>query len=787
MKRIFLIIGIIVSVLSIGALIYFSIIHRSLADYLNEAETAFNSEDYSKAERILKKVIRKDPTSETAYRLLAKIAEQKKNFAAAAYFWKNAALLDPLDNELVEKQAFALINCGNMKEAAKILAPRFQDKSLTTLGVLLYAESLTGSGKLEQASRIVDSVLNSNPGDARAELLKANIYFQKKNIKQALPIYKKLSNSKDPKIQIGALVGIGNCLKVTNKNNQAGTYFFKAEKIAPDSAGVANVIANYYYSQGDFTKAIPHFKQVLQNKPFNIPVALKLAECYTAQNKIPLLRKMQKKYSSGNKAIVSTGYYLEAMIAYLEKDSKKTLEYLKLSKIFRERPVYNLIQLQSHASLDDLYAVRLDIDKMLKSPLSAAAREQIIAILAPMVKEQLKLKKFENAIALSEIIRKVQPDSILAMRIKMNAYFKSENFFKAEMAATEILKKNPDIPDALEIRGWSLIELNFPKESIKYFKKLQQVSPKSTAAFLGLAKAYSKSDNISEASNTLKTAAQKFPENPTVINSAFAFFLIHKNYAAIDTIVMRMKKSTNKAIKAAAFSLAAEAATQQKLYSKAIDNYRKALEINQGQAELYINLADLLKFTGKSSEAQNILNKGQKLFPENPHILFRIAYMAAEDNKNLQLAEKIYRQLADKYPKWALVLVNLSEVMAEQNKPELAMQYAVKAKLAAPDWLDAWLCYAMRKLQAKEYGEASEQFEYILKKQPDNEAAREGLIQCLTQHGAKLYDKGDFPQAESKFKRLKELNPESKDAVKWLKLISEKQKARKPENQKNEK
>ena len=59
--------------------------------------------------------------------------------------------------------------------------------------------------------------------------------------------------------------------------------------------------------------------------------------------------------------------------------------------------------------------------------------------------------------------------------------------------------------------------------------------------------------------------------------------------------------------------------------------------------------------------------------------------------KQLSEAESRYRSLLLSNPNWAIVLLNLSELMVDTGRSEEAVTYAKRAAVAAPNWFAAQL------------------------------------------------------------------------------------------------
>ncbi|MBR5978689.1 MAG: hypothetical protein IK033_06810, partial [Verrucomicrobia bacterium] len=112
MKKILLIALLAIALISLVGVVFLAFVNKSTAQLLSEASVAMQDGENQKAIELLGKVIRKDRHNEDAFKMLAEISEKDDDFYSAAYYWFEAAALDPLDKSLLNNAYKASLLSG---------------------------------------------------------------------------------------------------------------------------------------------------------------------------------------------------------------------------------------------------------------------------------------------------------------------------------------------------------------------------------------------------------------------------------------------------------------------------------------------------------------------------------------------------------------------------------------------------------------------------------------------------------------------------------------------------
>ncbi len=127
---------------------------------------------------------------------------------------------------------------------------------------------------------------------------------------------------------------------------------------------------------------------------------------------------------------------------------------------------------------------------------------------------------------------------------------------------------------------------------------------------------------------------------------------------------------------------------------KADQALRNAIEESPDRIPYYLTRGDLLIKLKRYDEAEQVLEEALSRSTDTRYALFKLAFLE-QQRGNRDEAVKRYRELQRHYPTWALVLVNLSELLAQD--PATAHQAVAPAQDAvthSPDWYASHLALA---------------------------------------------------------------------------------------------
>ncbi|MDD5773235.1 MAG: tetratricopeptide repeat protein [bacterium] len=122
-----------------------------------------------------------------------------------------------------------------------------------------------------------------------------------------------------------------------------------------------------------------------------------------------------------------------------------------------------------------------------------------------------------------------------------------------------------------------------------------------------------------------------------------------------------------------------------KNYEKAIEAFRKAIEISPEHHQAYYNLGVIYYYTGDMKRAQDFWKKALDYDPKNPKVFLNLGILAYKNGK-IEEAVSFWEKVAvDKIP-LAQVYCNLGVVYSERGETKKAKEYLSKALDCNPNY-----------------------------------------------------------------------------------------------------
>lgn len=773
MKKSIIIISSICTLCAVAALVYFIFIHQSVADYLETAKTAMRKGDLKTAEKNFLEVIARDTANETAYKALAEIAEKNKRPTWAARYWEIAASLNPLSKEIHEKYINALIKAGRNYA----IIERLKNKDIKNLSNLeLYALTRANYFKndVAETQKLLAALLKRNPKDPKAILLQARFLLTSGNPQEAKKLFTSLLDCKDKEVKTNALIGLGHTDMILKEVKKAGAYYKKAVKSSPDSMEVLMILANYNLDTGNLKQAEAQYEQLHKNLPENITVTITLAEIYTRNKNTSAINKLLENIKSSNQTAIAAKYYLRALLAYISNKPEKMKENLNLSKTFSSRPLYAYLQFGEILDSGNVLDISNHVTNLLKMNDSQSVRKDLADQVRRTALKNFKDRNFEAAASLAAIMEKLLPKEPAYAHLAMVCAFEQQNWKKAVSMADKFNELAPETLDYLSIKGRSLLYQNDAEEALPLLKKLAELTPKKPEVWLWTAQAYQLLDKQKDIEACLAKMLPLSNNSHTIIDPAVSFFLSRNNPKAADKIADYLQASKDKVFKAMAWSIKAQTTTK---WQEAIQYLLKAYELAK-DTDTLLYISDIYSQQKKYDEALQYVGRVVKISPDSPKALFRQAVIF-QNLKDNEKAVAIYNKLLEQYPKWSLVLVNLSDIMAAEGKKQEALTLARKAQDEAGSWLRAKICLGLRELDCRNYASALTVFEQLIKQDPENKIARTALPNCLVPVIREHIEKKYFMLARQRLQQLKRIAPNSKEADDLDELLNSREKAAK--------
>ena len=203
-----------------------------------------------------------------------------------------------------------------------------------------------------------------------------------------------------------------------------------------------------------------------------------------------------------------------------------------------------------------------------------------------------------------------------------------EDFSGAERDINEVLKRNPFYADAFYVRGFARKNMELLDDAEKDFLKALEFSPENLVVMFNLIEVREKLERYDEVLNDLDFLAKKIKDYTLLdLEKARILFLKADTIEALECLTESIKKDS---LSDEAWSYRALLRLQTNDQKGALSDYNKAIELNQTNANYFINRGLLNYFAKNYRNALSDYDKAIELDPYSQLSLFNRALLRAE-------------------------------------------------------------------------------------------------------------------------------------------------------------
>jgi tetratricopeptide (TPR) repeat protein len=357
--------------------------------------------------------------------------------------------------------------------------------------------------QLDEASRVLETALNSRPGSARAYILKGMIYekegyWPKAHDEYTRALFFEPDSTKAMEMRANVLIKAGNPRKAledlavlikTIKNNAsalktrarihaklkefalAQADYAELEKLVPGDEQLVKERIGVYFNAGLPNKALSALTEHLRNNPNDLEAVTLQARAHLLLKNYPVSKKILKTVLSKDPDS-SEGHLLEGMIAARERDFDQSLASLNRS-------------IELNQSTSETYKERAKVFNELGDPVRAYMDLSAAAELDPSDGDvyaqrgftQMHRLMYDAAIQdFSTALERI-PNDVNVLYGRAIANFRKDDLSEAMKDVDSILKKKPESPRALSLKGVILFRSGKIDEAREEFDKSVKLGP----------------------------------------------------------------------------------------------------------------------------------------------------------------------------------------------------------------------------------------------------------------------------------------------------------------------
>lgn len=666
-----------------------------LADiYLTAYAFTANKDDrrmLKEVEDLVDLMVRGDPNGYHVFRLKGFLAVAKEDLPEAILQFKRADQIKPKQPELLFALAQVYFRNKQMAEAEELALRLVRESPKYTNAYNFLVSVYRSQNQPEKAESILKQKLAAFPLDSRSHLTLAVFYLT-------------TNRRADADRTVNELLAKGS--SIPNARSEAADLYFRirdfdrAKKILEEAATAEPERRNEHrrrlavmmFYQGQPKQALESMDSIVKDDPND-------------NNSLALRAAMQLQSGDADKSAAAIN------------DLQALLGRVPQNPVIR----YNLAR--AYQAKGDLDAARVQYTEAVKQ------NKSFVAAHVGLGQVSLLKQDFGRAIESAEAVLQLDPKNLPARVIKVNGLLNSGSITLARREVEKYLAEAPDQVDLrFQVALVNFMEKKYP-ESEAIFRSLRGRFPDDLRLLFGLAETLVATNRGPEALALLKAESKAKPQ-------------VNALRMATGNVALRVGD-----------------------LQTAEQEYRHLLEGDAKNLELYLRLGETQRLMKRTQDALQTLRKGQALQPNNAMVNLQLALTldaAGMQRESLPLYENIVKNQPDN----AIALNNLAYMMAEEGRDlDLALTYAQRARQQRPGNLDIADTLGWVYLRKQLNDSAVNIYREILPKAPNNPLYHFHL-------GMALFQKGDTTGARRSLQTALSLNPAPNDLVKIKELLA---------------
>ena len=322
----------------------------------------------------------------------------------------------------------------------------------------------------------------------------------------------------------------------------------------------------------------------------------------------------------------------------------------------------------------------------------------------------------------------------------------SRDFQTATRLYKELLRNEPDNLEYLSTIGSIYVKSNEDEKALPYYQRIIELFPHSVSAMNGIGAIYRRLKRYDESIEILQRALN---ENKDVANVYYTLGFTYREMGLYDEAIECFENVIDEnANDVLAYNHLGSIYSAKGDFQRAIDIFKHGLQIDQNHPILNYNIAhcfesleqypdairsyetalktkpvwndairdfsNLLLTCNKTKEAQNIVQRSLRLYPNDANMLCILGKIFLTQF-DFDSAEKTFKKAKDINPKDVAILSGFAEALEKGEKNQEALDTLEEALNMEPENLDLLKQYAGTLLSAKDYDEAFRKIDTLYK------------------------------------------------------------------------
>ncbi|HEX9136474.1 MAG TPA: XrtA/PEP-CTERM system TPR-repeat protein PrsT, partial [Nitrospirota bacterium] len=548
----------------------------------------------------------------------------------------------------------------------------------------------------DDAIREVKTVLAQDDRNALAHNVLGSAYLTKGNYAEGITELNKALELDPSLADVHVKKGI--VAMKRGKGEEAESELVSAVRLRPEEQDTRRILALYYINRNESAKAIDVLKKGLMGGPSDAVSYYLMGEAYSRQNN---LNEARTHYQTAKEADpkYDPAYFRLASIDFTQQKQEEGITEIRS---LLEKEPGNVQALLLLASLAEAYS---DENEARKNYLAAADTGKAEGIIAAALYLH-RTKDADKALSmLDEGIKKV-PTDIRLLELKGSILLANKKYKDALTTFTAIDRVNHRIGFGYLVNTYVAMG-----EHAKALEKVEaeiKGNPTNLGLRAELSRIYLQKGDKTGAIENARNIIRKNPDSPV---GYLTLALMHEGSNDVDKAI-EVLKSAPKTQNAALSFMLGNMYVRKKSYAAALEQYRQAEKINAGSDQVLFMKGSVLNAMGKKKDASDEYQKVLRLSPNHAMALNNLAYLYAEDDKNLSQALMFATRAFMLAPQNDFIRDTLGYVLLKNGRTDQGLSMLKKAWEGSPK--NPSICYHLA-LAYNGHGDSAKAAEYLQK------------------------------------------------------------------------
>jgi tetratricopeptide (TPR) repeat protein len=327
---------------------------------------------------------------------------------------------------------------------------------------------------------------------------------------------------------------------------------------------------------------------------------------------------------------------------------------------------------------------------------------------------------FDGAIKICQEALKIDPNSGAAKLLLSAAMMRQGDYKDSRTTLMNVLATAPKQAETLlELGVLNLMEKKY-EDAASTFRQAYDADPANLKGLMGESESYFLMGKTDQAINIIQTEVDRFPARNDLKRDLadIQFRTGHIDQAIVTYRVLMPLYKDNPKMQGELYSRLADGYIRKKEFPSAIEQLRKAHELEPDSTPIINGLALLLESSGNHAEARKLYQESISRKQDDPEALNNLAYLMAETGGNLDEALTLATRAKQKLPNSMEISDTIGWIYLKKNLPDRAIDIFKETTAKSPENSTYHFHYAMAYTQKGDRASAKKQCEDALKAKP---------------------------------------------------------------------